>query len=82
MSQVEVRLYGALRDYRPAVEGLPHHSFAVPFPAPISAAALAQQLRLPQELVVGVAINGRTADLQTIVQPDDQVSFFPPTAGG
>lgn len=82
MSQVQVKLYGMLRDYRPAVDGLPHHPFAVPFPAPISAAALAQQLGLPETLIAGVAINGRSADLQTIVQPDDQVSFFPPTAGG
>ncbi len=82
MAQVQVRLYGTLRDYRPAVDGLPHHPFAVPLPVPTSAAALAQQLALPQELLAGVAINGRAADFQAMVQPDDQVSFFPPTAGG
>ncbi len=80
--EVEVKLYGALRDYRPPVEGLPHHPFLVDVPGHAAVADLVEQLSLPEDLIAGLAVNNLTADLQTRLQPGDKVSIFPPTAGG
>ncbi len=77
-----MKLYGALRDYRPDVQGLPHHAFAVDLPHGATAAELVQQLALPEDLVAGLSVNNVAADLQAILQSGDKISFFPPTAGG
>lgn len=82
MLQVEVKLYGVLRDYRPAVAGRPHHSFAVDLPQPATGADLARHLSLPEDLVASLSINNAAADLRVLLHPGDKVSFFPPTAGG
>lgn len=82
MMQVEVKLYGLLRDYRPAAGGLPHHPFTVNLPEHSTAADLIAHLLLPEDLVAGLSINREAVDLPTRLQPGDKVSFFPPTAGG
>ena len=82
MLQVEVKLYGLLRDYRLAADGLPHHPFTVELPAHVTGADLVRHLALPNDLVAGISINNTAADLQTILQTGDRVSLFPPNAGG
>ncbi|MAU01773.1 MAG: hypothetical protein CL608_31945 [Anaerolineaceae bacterium] len=47
-----------------------------------TAVHLAKQLGIEDGLVTGVAINGETAELDTILQDGDKISLFPPTAGG
>ena len=41
------------------------------------------QLRIPDDLVMVTAVNNQTIDnINTPLQDGDQVSFFPPVAGG
>ncbi len=80
---VEVKLYGMLRANRPAdAPGAPHHPFSMTLPKGGTAVQLAAQLGLEEGLFTAVAINGKTAAADTVLQADDQISFFPPTAGG
>ena len=81
--KVEVKLYGALRSQRPPeAPGLPHHSFDIILEKGATAVQLANQLGVDDGLVTAVAINGETAELDTVLQEGDQVSLFPPVAGG
>lgn len=81
--KVEVKLYGLLRSYRPAnAAGAPHHPFSLEAAAGVTAVHLATQLGIEEGLVTAVAINGEAAELDTVLQDGDQISLFPPSAGG
>lgn len=81
--KVQVKLYGMLRSHRPeAADGAPHHPFELTVPEGATAVHLAKELSIEDGLVTGVAINGQTADLGTALQDGDQISLFPPSAGG
>ena len=79
---VDVKLYGLLRDHFTVPGRLPHRPISVTMPGPATVADLIVQLSLPDELVHAVAINRETAELDRLLQSGDQVSLFPPTAGG
>ncbi|VAW43073.1 hypothetical protein MNBD_CHLOROFLEXI01-4856 [hydrothermal vent metagenome] len=80
---VEVKLYGMLRVNRPkTAEGAPHHPFSVTLPEGATAVHLAAQLGIEEGLFTAVAINSETAELDTVLQEGDQISLFPPSAGG
>ena len=80
---VQVKLYGMLREYRPAeAEGLPHQPFVVGVVEGSAVEALVQKLGIPPELVTGCALNGEAVELTRVLQPGDTVSIFAPTAGG
>ncbi len=80
--KVEVKLYGILRANRPAVAGAPHHPFEITLEEGATAVHIIHQLGLEEGLVTAVAINSETAELDTVLQEGDQISFFPPSAGG
>lgn len=81
--KVEVKLYGMLRTNRPPeADGAPHHPFYITLEEGETAVHLAKQLGIEDGLVAGVAINGKTAELDTALQNGDQISLFPPSAGG
>jgi sulfur-carrier protein len=81
--EVEVKLYGALRQQRPPdAPGAPHHPFHVTLPEPATAATLVALLAIPDGLVNAAAVNGAVAPLDTPLQPGDKISLFPPAAGG
>ena len=81
--QVEVKLYGLLRRYRPEdAPGERHHPFAYHIPAGTTAVALAKVLGIPEGMVNATAVNGEAADPDTTLQNGDKVSLFPPSAGG
>jgi len=72
-----------LRANRPAdIGGAPHHPFDIILNGGATAVHLAKQLGIEEALVTGVAINGKTAELDTVLQDGDQISLFPPSAGG
>lgn len=80
---VEVKLHGQLRRYRPeTAPGAPHHPFSVTAVAGATAASLAEALGIPAGFVNAVAINGEAAEPHTPLQAGDTISFFPPSAGG
>lgn len=81
--KVEVKLYGILRTSRPPeVSGAPHHPFDIKLEAGATAVQLIHQLGIEDGLVTAVAINNQTAELDTILHDGDQISLFPPSAGG
>ncbi len=81
--KVEVKLYGVLRINRPQeASGAPHHPFDIMLDEEATAVHLINQLDIDEGLVAGVAINGETAELDTVLHEGDQVSLFPPSAGG
>lgn len=81
--KIGVKLYGMLRANRPAeASGAPHHSFDITLTGGATAVHLAKLLNIEEGLVTAVAINGETAELDTVLQDGDQVSLFPPSAGG
>jgi molybdopterin converting factor small subunit len=79
---VKVRLYGALRRYRPAnVPGAPHLPFSLTLPPGATLETLQQHLHIPDGLV-NAAINNEAVEISTPLKPGDRVSLFPPVAGG
>lgn len=81
--KVEVKLYGMLRANRPAeASGAPHHLFSQTVKSGATAVHLINQLGIEDGLVTAVAINGAAAELDTVLEEGDQISLFPPSAGG
>ncbi len=81
--KIEVKLYGILRKYRPKdVPGAPHHPFVIDVAETVSAQEVAQTLGIPDGYVNATAVNGETAVPETILQENDKLNFFPPSAGG
>jgi sulfur carrier protein ThiS len=80
--QVEVKLYGALRDYRPPGDGAPHHPFSLTLPPATSVTTVLERLSIPEGLVNIISVNGETAVPAHTLHDGDQIRLFPPTAGG
>ncbi|HFQ94114.1 MAG TPA: hypothetical protein ENK32_08905 [Anaerolineae bacterium] len=81
--EITVKLYGRLRKYRPDdAPGAPHHSFLLEAPEEATPAAIAAALGIDPGLVAGAAVNGESTSMDAPLQEGDQVSLFPPTAGG
>ncbi len=80
---VDVKLYGMLRAKRPAeAAGAPHHPFALTLPIGATAVQVAAALGIEDGMVAVVAINNESAEQDTTLQDGDQISLFPPSAGG
>ncbi|HEX6385158.1 MAG TPA: MoaD/ThiS family protein [Anaerolineae bacterium] len=80
---VEVKLYGVLRRYRPvSAGGAPHHPFSMTVAATATPATLAAHLGIPDGLVNAAAVNSESVAADTPLQDGDQVSLFPAAAGG
>lgn len=83
MITIQVKLYGTLRQYRPkSAGGAPHHPFSIQMDGGQSVAQLMEQLNIPSELTAVISVNGESAVAETCLKDNDQVSLFPPTAGG
>ncbi len=82
--QVEVKLYGILRKYRPQeIVGAPHHPFVLDITAGSTVAQLSHTLSIAEEYINATAVNGETITATDIIlQEGDKVSLFPPSAGG
>jgi molybdopterin converting factor small subunit len=80
---VEVRLYGTLRRYRPAnVPGAPHLPFTTPLPPGATVDTLRQYLSIPDGLVSAAAVNEEAVESDFSLSDGDRVGLFPPSAGG
>ena len=81
--KIEVKLYAALRRYRPKDEGgAEHHPFVVTLQAGATIAALAALLKIPEDLVTAAALNDDAVDVDARLHDGDKVGLFPPSAGG
>lgn len=81
--EIEVKLYGQLRRYRPeGAPGAAHQPFVWQLAGGDTAVTLAHDLGIPDGLVNAVSVNGTAVDLTASLRPGDKVSLFPPSAGG
>jgi molybdopterin converting factor small subunit len=81
--EVEVKLYAALRRYRPAAApGAPHHPFTLSLADGATVATLVTELGIPGGMVNAAAVNDEAVEVSLMLQDGDRVSLFPPTAGG
>jgi len=80
---VEVRLYGVLRRYRPAdAPDAPHLPFTTPLPPGATVDTLRRRLNIPDGLVSAAAVNDEAVETAFPLSDGDRVSLFPPSAGG
>lgn len=83
MLTLDVRLYGALRRYRPGdVPGEPHQPFAITLTNQATVESLGRQLGIPDGFISAAAINDEAVESDAVLQDGDRVSLFPPSAGG
>ncbi len=81
MPEIELRLYGALRRYRPA--GGPEVSALALEVAPGDTIAdLIQRLGIPPSWVRSAFVNGALARRDRALVAGDRVALFPPAGGG
>jgi molybdopterin converting factor small subunit len=81
--EITVKLHGVLRRYRPKEsEGAPHHPFTMILPAKATVDDIQEGLGLDQSIGFVAAVNGEAAELDTVLEQNDVVYFFPPAAGG
>ena len=80
---VQVKLYGALRRYRPAgAPGEAHTPCAVALPPVATVETLLAQLNIPDGLASAAAVNDEAVETDHSLRDGDRVSLFPPSAGG
>ena len=81
--QIEVKLYGNLRQYRPETAGgAPHHPFLFTIPENSAVQTLVMHLGIPDGLINGAALNGEAVGLDALLHEGDKVHLFAPAAGG
>ncbi len=78
--QVRVGLNASLRRYIP--EGAEGSPFPLDVSAGVSALEILALLGIPPERAHVVTIDGQQVDSDTIVAEGQEVSYFPPLAGG
>jgi molybdopterin converting factor small subunit len=78
---VEVELFATLTAYLP-----PEHDHGgrvrIDLPEGATVADLASRLGIPTDLPRVALVNGENAEAEHRLRPDDEVTFFPPLAGG
>jgi len=77
---LKVFLSSTLRKYHPDYE--PSMGIVLELKDDISVAALLRELKVPQERVKIVMVDGMHASLDHLLKGDERVAFFPPVGGG
>ena len=78
--QVKVKLFATLRDYLPKESD--GKSCMVTVDENTTIEQIIAQLNIPGDIPKIILINGRNGSLSQTVKPGDEVSIFPPVAGG
>jgi molybdopterin converting factor small subunit len=78
--KVHVKLFATLARFSPG--GLAGTPFDVDLVEGATIADLAEQLKLPKDEMKVSFVNARIRDSDWVLQPDDEVGFFPPVGGG
>ena len=80
MTKVELRLFGELRGY---VKDLKiGEAQIMEFSKGTTIGELMKDLRIPDEIVKIILVNGRSRGLDYTLHEEDRVALFPPVAGG
>lgn len=81
--QVEIKLHGSLRQYRPQTTGgAPHHPFLLLVPENSRITEIATLLAIPDGFISAAALNGEAVELDVLLHENDKVHLFAPSAGG
>ncbi len=80
MIEVEARLYGHLRDFRPGLKPGEAVPLSLPVGSPVS--KLFEVLAVPAETVRVVFVNGIIHEPDHVLEAGDRVGIIPPIAGG
>jgi sulfur carrier protein ThiS len=80
MIEVDVRLFGHLRNLRPGMS--PGEAVRVALPDESTLAQLLMALSVPQDTVKTVFVNGVICEIDHRLNQGDRVGIFPPIAGG
>ncbi len=78
--KVEVRLFATLRPYLPP--GAHGDAITLDMPAGATVRDVVELLKIPSEVDCLTVVNGHDATPEVILAPGDQVTMFPPLAGG
>jgi sulfur-carrier protein len=78
--RVDVRLFATLQRYLPV--GTEGDCVSFDLPAGATVRDVMASLKIPGELTCLTVVNGRDADPEQILGPGDEVTMFPPLAGG
>ncbi|MCL6611044.1 MAG: MoaD/ThiS family protein [Peptococcaceae bacterium] len=77
---LEVRVFGGLEKW------IPGASFGKPMEVKTARGAtvrtLLQELKIPEDQVFTILVNGVHASMGDLLRPGDRVAFFPPVGGG
>ncbi len=73
---LEIRVFGALRKHMDNQE-LPYFIRKQITPNTCTPIDIAGELKLPQDEIEGVFINGKVSDMQTVLSPGDRIAFLP-----
>jgi sulfur carrier protein ThiS len=74
--RVQIRLYANLKPLEPSSAGS-HH-----LPSGTSVGEALAALRVPEDQVKLVFVNGRKVDRKQVLQDGDRLGVFPPVGGG
>jgi molybdopterin converting factor small subunit len=80
MIEIEVRLFGNLREHRPELK--PGEAIRVTLREGATASTLLEKLGIPEETVKVVFVNGLITSSDHVLEANDRVGIFPPVAGG
>lgn len=80
--KVEVRLYGALRRYRPSDAPASQLSFFIALPPGATVDDLSGHLGITEGFVSAAAVNDEAVESSAVLRDGDRVGLFPPSAGG
>ena len=78
--KVEVRLFATLQPYLPA--GARGDSISLDLPPGATVRDVVESLRIPSEVACLTVVNGQDAALEQVLSPGDELTMFPPLAGG
>jgi sulfur carrier protein ThiS len=80
MKEIEVRLYSSLRKYHPDPGG--SQALAIRLGDQANLGKLLSDLKIPEEEVAVVMVNGRSEKKDYLLQNKDRVGLFPLIGGG
>lgn len=81
--QVDVKLFASLRKKLPPSSGHPAGKGTIELPDVATLADLIRHLDIPPDLAQMVLVNGeQTREFGRVLTDGDQISIFPPVAGG
>lgn len=78
--RIQVKLYAALRQYRPQLRR--GEALALDVPPGTTVAQISRQLGIAEDVPLVAMVNSSVRKLDHVLDEEDTLSLFPPVAGG